>query len=142
MRNKLLYILFSFFTLSILIASCQSTEEIKQARYYINGKLAYENHCQNCHGAKGEGLGLLIPPLTDTTFIRNNLTDIAGMIKFGISGEMTINGEVYDGEMPAESHLTPVEITYIINYIGNSFGNKIGHYSQEQVQQDLEQATR
>jgi len=137
MRNKLLYGFFGIITVCILIVSCQSSEEIQQARYYVNGKMAYETHCQNCHGAKGEGLGLLIPPLTDTTFISNNLNSIAGMIKYGVSGEMTINGKVYNGEMPAETHLTPVEITYIINYIGNSFGNKIGLYTQDQVQRDL-----
>jgi len=137
MRNKLIYGFFSAFSLSILILSCQSAEEIQYARYYINGKQAYETHCQNCHGANGEGLGMLIPPLTDTTYISNNLSDIAGIIKFGMSGEVIVNGKIYNGEMPAETHLTPVEITYIINYIGNSFGNKIGHYSQEQVQSDL-----
>lgn len=137
MRNKLLYAFFASFALSILIISCQSAEEIQYARYYVNGKLAYETHCQNCHGAKGEGLGMLIPPLTDTTYIRDNLSDLAGIIKFGMTGEVIINGKVYNGEMPAETHLTPVEITYIINYIGNSFGNQIGSYSQEQVMLDL-----
>jgi len=137
MRNKLLYVFFGIITLCIVIVSCQSSEEIQQARYYVNGKMAYETHCQNCHGAKGEGLGLLIPPLTDTAFISENLNSIAGMIKHGVSGEMIINGKVYNGEMPAETHLSPVEITYIINYIGNSFGNKIGLYTQDQVQRDL-----
>jgi len=137
MRNKVLHLFFGFVSVTILIISCQSSEEIQQAKYYINGKMAYETHCQNCHGAKGEGLGLLIPPLTDTAFISTNLNSIAGMIKYGVSGEMTIHGKVYNGEMPAETHLSPVEITYIINYIGNSFGNKIGFYTQEQVQSDL-----
>jgi len=137
MRNKLLYGFFGIISVSISIISCQSTEEIEQAKYYINGKLTYETHCQNCHGAKGEGLGMLIPPLTDTAFIANNLNSIASMIKFGLSGEITIHGKVYNEVMPAETHLSTVEITYLINYIGNSFGNKIGLYTQEQVQKDL-----
>src|SRR5690606_36350810 len=140
MRNKLLYGFFFILSIGIVVISCQNPQEIEQARYFVNGKLAYETHCQNCHGAKGEGLAMLIPPLTDTAYIANNLNELAGIIKYGMSGEVVINGKVYNGEMPAESHLTPVEITYIINYIGNSFGNKIGYYSQEQVQKDLVKA--
>jgi len=121
----------------MLILSCQSAQEIEQARYYINGKEVYEIHCQNCHGSKGEGLALLIPPLTDTAYISRNTSQLAPIIKFGMKGEIIINGQVYDGDMPAETHLSSIEIAYIINYIGNSFGNNIGFYSQEQVEEDL-----
>lgn len=137
MRNNWIYSILGIFTFSILILSCQSNEEIEHAHYYVNGKTAYETHCQNCHGAKGEGLGLLYPPLTDTTYIAKNKNNLASIIKYGINGELVINGQTYNGEMPAETHLSPIEIAYIINYIGNSFGNKIGHYTLDQVQQDL-----
>jgi len=137
MKTKAITVAFACFSLWVSILSCQNSGQIEQAQYFINGKLAYELHCQNCHGAKGEGLKLLIPPLTDTAFIKANLGNIAGYIKYGISGEMWINGQLYNGEMPAETHLTPIEITYIINYIGNSFGNDIGFYSLEQVENDL-----
>ncbi len=80
---------------------------------------------------------MLIPPLTDTAYIANNKNKLAAIIKYGIEGPITINEKVYDEKMPAETHLTPIEITYIINYIGNSFGNNIGFYTKEQVQQDL-----
>lgn len=140
MRNNWIYCILIFFSCSIIILSCQTSEEIEYAHYFINGKSAYELHCQNCHGANGEGLGLLYPPLTDTTFIAENQKSLASIIKFGLSGEITINGKVYNEEMPAETHLSPIEIAYIINYIGNSFGNKIGHYTLEQVQQDLTNA--
>ena len=137
MKTNSLSAAFACFALAITILSCQTSGQIEQAQYYINGKLAYEQHCQNCHGSQGEGLGLLIPPLTDTAFINKNLENIAGYIKYGVSGEMRINGQLYNGEMPAETHLTPIEITYIINFIGNSFGNEVGFYSLERVEKDL-----
>jgi mono/diheme cytochrome c family protein len=140
MRNNLIYCILSILSCSILILSCQSKEEIEYARYYVNGRSAYELHCQNCHGAKGEGLGLLYPPLTDTIYIANNQSNLASIIKYGMTGEIIINGQTYNEEMPAETHLSPIEITYIINYIGNSFGNNIGHYTHDQVQQDLTNA--
>lgn len=137
MRNKLVYGLIVGLISGIVISSCKSGSQIDQARYYVNGKTAYEKHCQNCHGAQGEGLGLLIPPLTDTSYISANKNSLAAIIKYGMEGPVTINGQLYNEQMPAETHLTPIEITYIINYIGNSFGNEIGLYTPEQVQQDL-----
>lgn len=141
MRNNWIYIILAILTFSILVLSCQSNEEIEHAHYYINGKTAYETHCQNCHGSKGEGLGLLYPPLTDTAYIAKNQNKLARIIKYGMSGEVVINGQTYNEEMPAETHLSPIEIAYIINYIGNSFGNEIGHYTLQQVQRDLTNPT-
>ena len=46
--------------------SCQTAETVQQDAYYVNGRDLYIKHCQNCHGGKGEGLGALTPPLTDS----------------------------------------------------------------------------
>ena len=51
-----------------LLFSCQSDLSIKTMQYATNGQKLYVTHCQNCHGAQGEGLGQLYPPLTDDQF--------------------------------------------------------------------------
>ena len=62
--------------LSALIYSCQSDDSIEFKRYFSAGSQVYHDHCQNCHGAKGEGLAALIPPLTDTSFIKTQKNKI------------------------------------------------------------------
>ncbi|MHA4895579.1 c-type cytochrome [Pedobacter sp. PWIIR3] len=130
-------ILFAF---TIVIAatalSCQDAGRLQYDMYYTNGRDLYIQHCQNCHGAKGEGLAALAPPLTDTVYLKTNKSKIACFIKNGLSDTITVNGMQYDGKMPAENFAN-IDIAQLTVYITNTFGNKQGNYSQEQVATDL-----
>lgn len=132
MRNYLIF----FVLLCTVIYSCQSAQEIEYAKYMSNGKDIYVARCQNCHGEKGEGLGELAPPLTDTTFLKTNKSNLACIIKNGSNTEMIINGKKYDGKMPG-LNLAAIDIAQVTVYITNSFGNKQGMYTYEQVSKDL-----
>ncbi len=120
----------------LFIASCQSEDSIEFRRYYSSGALVYQSHCQNCHGANGEGLSALIPPLTDSLYLKNNKTALACYIKLGLKGQITIKGKTFDDAMPA-GELSPVEIARVLTYIGNSFGNKLNTINEQAVQADL-----
>lgn len=137
-RNNCLYTFFAAASLYIVLQACQGEEAIRTAQYTANGQKIYRTQCQNCHGANGEGLGLLYPPLTDSIFLREHRSQLADMVKNGISGPMKVNGQEFDGEMPPNPQLTPIEIAYVLTYIGNAFGNNEGLYSLEEVQQSLE----
>jgi mono/diheme cytochrome c family protein len=98
--------------------------------------LVYQTHCQNCHGEKGEGLSALIPPLSDSAFLRKNKPALSCYIKNGLKGSIIINDKTFDDAMPAND-LSPVEIARVLTYIGNSFGNKLGTIDEQMVQADL-----
>jgi mono/diheme cytochrome c family protein len=136
MRKKILLVIFST-TICCIIYACQSAGEMEQAKYMTGGKDLYIKYCQNCHGAKGEGLGKLAPPLTDTIFLKNNKAQLACIIKNGANEPMVINNKTYEGKMPAFAELHDIDIAKIIVYITNSFGNKQGMYKYEQVAKDL-----
>lgn len=122
--------------LAVMVASCQSEQEIEFNRYYSGGSLVYQQHCQNCHGDKGQGLQSLIPPLTDSTYLKNNKTKLACFVKNGLEGKVTINGRTFDDQMQGDD-LSPLEIAKVLTYITNSYGNKLGTINLEQVQRDL-----
>jgi len=115
-----------------LIYSCQSDDSIEFKRYYSAGALVYQSHCQNCHGAKGEGLAALIPPLTDTSSLKNQKSKLPFIIQNGLKGEITVAGKDFNGSMPSAG-LTPIEIAQVITYVGNSFGNKLGTVTNDDV---------
>lgn len=119
-----------------MFISCQSDAEVEFQRYYSNGSAIYQARCQNCHGAHGEGLQALIPPLDDTTYIKTNQSALACYIKNGMKGNIIISSRHFDGEMPA-SELAPVELAGVLTFISNSFGNKAGMVKSEQVEEDL-----
>jgi mono/diheme cytochrome c family protein len=119
-----------------LIVSCQSEENIEFKRYYASGAIVYQNHCQNCHGNAGEGLSALIPPLTDSTYLKNNKNALACYITSGLKGQISVKGKTFDEAMPAND-LSPLEVAQVLTYIGNSFSNKLGTINEQQVQADL-----
>ncbi|MBD1392231.1 c-type cytochrome [Mucilaginibacter glaciei] len=123
--------------IAVIIASCQSEDELEFQRYYNGGKKLYEQKCQNCHSAKGDGLSNLIPPLTDAIYLKKNKALLACMVKYGIKETIiTINGKSYEGAMPAND-LAPVDIAKVLTYVTNSFGNKMGVIKSEVIDRYL-----
>lgn len=123
--------------ISAIIASCGSDTEMEFKRYYIGGKALYKQKCQNCHGANGEGLLNLMPPLTDSLFLKANKNQLACIVNNGLKAKMlTVQGKTFVGDMPAND-LPPVDIARILTYVTNSFGNKMGTVTSEDVAASL-----
>ena len=135
--RKIILIVSYVLTVSCIIYSCQNAAEMELTTYVTNGSDIYKAKCQNCHGEKGNGLGDLYPPLTDTTFLKQHRAELACILKNGSNKPMVIHGKTYDGKMPAFPELEDIDIAQLIVYITNSFGNKQGMYSYEQVSKDL-----
>ena len=125
------------FIIMLSVISCQSGQ-IEFERYYTAGSLTYQTHCQNCHGAKGEGLNGLIPPLTDLVFLKTNKNLLACAIKYGFDKKISISGRPFQEKMPPND-LAPIEIANVLTYVTNSFGNKMGTINEQQVQGDIAQ---
>jgi len=133
---KTLLIAGSFFITMLIIASCQSEQQVDYNRYYSAGAAVYQSRCQNCHGDKGEGLAALIPPLTDTVFLKANRHQIACYLENGLKGKITIHNKEFNGIMPSTG-LSPIEIAQVLTYVTNSFGNKAGLINSDEVEKDL-----
>jgi mono/diheme cytochrome c family protein len=124
-----------------MIYSCQSDASIEYSRYYSAGVGVYQNHCQNCHGDKGQGLNGLIPPLTDTVLLKGYKNQLTCQLKNGLSGKITVGGKEFEGIMPATG-LSPIDMAQVITYVTNSFGNKQGLFTDDQVQTALNNCTK
>ncbi|GGH06051.1 c-type cytochrome [Mucilaginibacter phyllosphaerae] len=136
---KFKVIVFTAIMLCVIIVSCQSDAEQEFKRYYTGGAVIYKDKCQNCHGNNGEGLSAMIPPLTDTAYLKKKRTVLSCLVKYGIKETIvTINGKAYEGTMPANVDMPPIEIAKVLTYIGNSFGNKMGTIAVEEVNSNLE----
>lgn len=93
---------------------------------YYQGHSIYDSVCANCHMEDGTGLKGVIPPLAGSDYLKNNMLDVACIIRYGQEGEITVNGKKYNQPMAAISYLTDTEIANIINYINNAWGNDYG----------------
>jgi len=125
------------FILSAFFYSCQSEAELEYQHYYTIGKSVYQTNCQNCHAENGEGLGDLIPGLQKADYLSKNKNKLACLIQNGQQGLIVVNGKFYNGKMPSQAQLAPIEIAEVITYVTNTFGNKQGVYGLERVTADL-----
>jgi len=121
--------------LSALIG-CQSEIDIRTAQYSVNGQKVYITHCQNCHGEKGEGLGNLYPPLTDTKFLEKNHQKLACIVKHGATGELEVAGKKFNNTMPA-SNLSAVDIAYVLTYINTKINKGKEIFPLKEVEKQL-----
>ena len=124
--------------ISIIVISCQSDDELEFKRYYTNGKVVYQKKCENCHGKNGEGLSNLIPPLTDSAYLKNNKNQLACFVINGMKSKLIIVAhKSFVGDMPP-TEIAPIEVAEVLTYLNNSFGNKLGITNVEHVNADLQ----
>ncbi len=88
------------------------------------GLVIYRSTCAGCHGADGEGIEHIAPPLSGSEYV-NGPNDRLGMIILnGLEGPIHINGKLYqfNGAMPKFRDIfSDEEIAGIMDYLHNSF---------------------
>jgi cytochrome c551 len=112
----------------ILISCGQSKTEnsTKFTNYYRQGEQLYIKHCSNCHQTNGTGLGRVYPPLHQSDFIDNNFEQVICLMKYGIEGELVVNGIQFNQAMPGIPSLTDLEVGQLATYIYNTWSRERG----------------
>jgi nitrite reductase (NO-forming)/hydroxylamine reductase len=88
------------------------------------GKAAFLANCAACHQPEGTGLTGAFPPLAGSDFLKNTSeSKVVASILQGMSGEMIVNGQKYNGVMPAMSQLSDTDVANIVSFIYASWGN-------------------
>ncbi|MCB0493216.1 MAG: cytochrome c [Cyclobacteriaceae bacterium] len=126
----------------IVLASCNPSKKpgrsVKFQQYFVEGDQLYTVHCSNCHQKSGKGLGLLYPPLDESDYMEENLSEVICLIKNGKSGELMVNGQQYNQPMPGIPTLTDLEIAEIATFIYNSWSHDEGIIEVQQVTKMLQ----
>ena len=115
--------------LIMLGLSCHSAKDdntLKFNNYYRQGEQLYSKHCSNCHQVNGSGLGRVYPPINKSDFMTDNFNKVPCLIKYGIDGELLVNGVSFNQAMPGIPTLTDLEIAELTTYIYNSWEHSHG----------------
>ena len=99
----------------------QQEKPLKQS--ILDGEEIYQDFCLQCHLDNGKGVENAFPPLAKSDYLQNNIEVSIRGVKYGLRGEITVNGETYNGVMVNQG-LDEEEIADVMNYILNSWGNK------------------
>lgn len=97
------------------------------------GKAVYNNVCAQCHLPNGKGVQKAFPPVAGSDWLTDKVVESIRSIKYGLKGEIVVNGEKYNGVM-LPMGLTDEQIANAMNYISNTWGNETKNfYTAEDV---------
>jgi mono/diheme cytochrome c family protein len=94
-----------------------------------NGRVLFLKTCAGCHGADGEGIEHVGPPLRESQYVQGSQDRLAMIILSGLEGPIHINNKEYrfNGTMPNfANNFSDREIADIISYLRNSYVEQRG----------------
>jgi mono/diheme cytochrome c family protein len=102
-------------------AGAQAPAQPKPPR---TGAQIFSSTCAACHQAQGEGTNVY-PPLAGSEWVNGPESRVVRIILHGLTGDVEVQGQVYNGAMPAWGpSLSDEEIAAVATYIRSSFGNQ------------------
>jgi nitrite reductase (NO-forming) len=101
------------------------------------GRNLYMHTCAACHMPEGTGVPGAFPPLAASDYLNADAARAIRVVAQGISGEITVNGQVYNNVMP-RLNLRADEIANVLTYVYSQWGNDGSVVGVEEVQRELE----
>jgi nitrite reductase (NO-forming) len=110
----------------------RSTPDMTLAEKIEDGGRLFQQNCAACHQSEGQGIPGAFPPLVDSDYIQEDPERVIHAIINGLSEPIEVNGEVYDGVMPA-MRLSDSQIANIVTFVLNEFDNGGGEINAVDV---------
>jgi len=130
MNSLYRYLCFSFLIIAVSLISCDYQP-------YKQGRNLYNFYCATCHMDDGSGLKGLYPPLAGADYLAKNQSNLACIIRYGLSDTISVNQKIYNQAMPGVTDLNEVQITNVINYINHAWGNSLQHVKVDDIKKGL-----
>ncbi len=96
------------------------------------GEALFLANCAICHGVTGAGIKGTYPPLAKSDWLAANRTGAIRAVVSGLNDEITVNGEVYRGQMPAIM-LDDASAADVLTYVMNTWGNAAPPVTETEV---------
>jgi glucose/arabinose dehydrogenase/mono/diheme cytochrome c family protein len=118
----------------VVIPRAAAAEGADLAAITKRGELLYLANCMMCHGPAGLGIKGTYPPLAASDWLAANRRDAIRAVVAGLKGEITVNGEVYSGQMPAII-LDDAQVADTMTFVLNAWGNPGGRVTPDEVRE-------
>lgn len=102
--------------------------EAAEAPTEIDGSAVYAANCAACHQGGGQGVPGAFPPLAasaaELAAADGGREYLIRAVVHGVQGEIEVQGQTYNGVMPAWPQLSDAEIAGVLNHVLSSWGNE------------------
>ena len=110
--------------------AAESSDELAAAM--ARGQSLFAAHGAICHGATGDGVTTIYPPLAKSDWLAANRSAAIRAIVAGLGEEITVNGRVFRGQMPPII-IDDAQVADVLTYVVNSWGNTGGRVTADNV---------
>lgn len=101
-----------------------------------DGAAVFNTRCAACHQATGMGLPGVFPPLAGSEWVVGQEHTVVAILLHGINGKLTVNGNSYNGAMPAfKDQLQDAEIAAVLTHLRSTWGNQADAVTADAVAQ-------
>ncbi|RRB04758.1 DUF7133 domain-containing protein [Larkinella rosea] len=112
-------------------------------KQFPKGEALFTSVCQTCHGADGNGIKSLGPPLNQSEWVTGNKDKLISIVLFGLTGPVKVNGHIYQtpevsGDMPGigyDKDMPSEDIAQLLSYIRKSWRNNAETVTTDEVAQ-------
>ena len=113
----------------------------KLAKEFPKGVALFQSVCQTCHGADGNGITALAPPLNNSDWVQGDKNKLIPIVLFGLSGPVKVADKIYgppeiNGDMPgigSNKEYSDEDIAQVLSFIRNSWNNKAEKISETDI---------
>ncbi|MCF6405405.1 c-type cytochrome [Chitinophaga filiformis] len=109
---------------------------------YPRGALLFKTVCQTCHGADGDGIQSLAPPLNQSEIVTGDKHRLAAIVLFGLTGPVNVAGKQYkapeiSGDMPgigSNDEFSDKDIAEVLSFIRGAWSNHASKVTEKDIQ--------
>lgn len=109
-----------------------SSNSSSLAKLYPKGAALFQSVCATCHGADGNGVTALAPPLNNSNWVMGDKNKLMPIVLYGLTGPVKVGEKLYkapeiNGDMPGigqNDEISDEDIAQVLNFIRNSWNNK------------------
>lgn len=100
-----------------------------------DGSVVFASNCTGCHGANGEGVGGVFPPVNGSSVVKGDKETLIKILLDGLHGPVLVSGKQYNSIMPAFGNLlSDTQVAAVLTYLRALPDNKTGNVTASEVQ--------
>ncbi|MBE9598298.1 c-type cytochrome [Pedobacter sp. MC2016-24] len=124
--------------LNVLVNKIRSARKHRDplalAKAFPKGAALFASSCQTCHGADGNGIKSLAPPLNKSEWVTGNKDKLISIVLYGLTGPVKVNGHLYESpeistDMPGIAHseeISDEDVAQVLSFIRGGWENSAG----------------
>lgn len=113
----------------------------KEKALFAKGQTIYGSLCASCHGANGEGMTMLAPPLVNSEWVTGHPDRLARILLHGLEGSIDVNGKTYQSPkilpaMPPVGMMSNDELAATMTYIRRAWNHSASPVTSRDIQRN------